>query len=278
MLIIQISDTHIVLPNKKSYGIADTAKNLSDCINAINALEPKVDVVLVTGDISNNGQDQELLHAKSILDKLNAPYYVIPGNHDHRENLRSIYLDKSCPVATNSPFINYVIDQYEVRLIALDSTIPEQSGAELCPERLEWLEQQLAKNPEKPTLLFMHHPPVKCGVLETDIDGFIGADLLGNIVEKYTCIKAILCGHIHLQAHVNWRNTVVSIAPSTQMRLMLDLTMQKESHFYLNKPAFQMHYWTAEKNLISYPVLVHKKKKPYLFERVSNTPTSLLEY
>ncbi len=266
MLIIQITDTHIVLPNNKAYGIADTAENLIACINSINSLEPKADVVLVTGDISNNAKYQELAHAKSILDKLNAPYFVIPGNHDNREDMRTIYGDFSCPVAKENNFINYVIDQYDVRFIALDSTIPGKPGAEICSERANWLDQQLAKQPNKPTIIFMHHPPVKCGVLETDKDGFIGADLLGDVIEKYSSVKAILCGHIHLQAHINWRNTVVSIAPSTQMRLMLDLTLQKESQFYLDNPAFQLHYWTEEQNLISYPILVRDTDKSYLFD------------
>jgi len=265
MLIIQITDTHIVLPNKKAYGIAETANNLIHCVEAINSLEPKPDVVLVTGDISNNGQHQQLSYAKTILDKLNAPYFVVPGNHDSRDGIRDIFGNLACPTSGDN-FINYVIDQFEIRLIAMDSTIPEKSGAEICVKRAAWLDQQLEQNPEKPTIIFMHHPPVKCSVLETDEDGFIGADRLGDIVERYACIKAILCGHIHLQAHINWRNTIISIAPSMQMRLMLDLTMQKKSQFYLDKPAFQMHYWTADKKLISYPVLVHDKEKPYSFE------------
>jgi len=267
MLIIQITDTHIVLPDHKAYGVADTAESLSLCIKAINALEPKPDIVLVTGDISNNGKYQELVYAKSLLDKLNAPYFVIPGNHDNRDDLRTIFSGSTCPVASSEKFIQYVINQHEIRVIALDSTIPGKPGAEICSERLNWLEQQLAQAPQKPTLIFMHHPPVKCNVLETDQDGFIGSDRLGDVIEKYACIKAILCGHIHLQAHVSWRNTVISIAPSTQMRLLLDLTMQKESQFFLDKPAFQMHYWTPDKNLVSYPVLVqHAEEKPYLFK------------
>lgn len=266
MLIIQITDPHIVLTNEKAYGVAETAINLINCVKAINALEPKPDVVLITGDISNDGTTEQFIYAKKILDKLNAPYFVIPGNHDSRESTRKIFCDQTCPVTTSDTYINYVIDQFEIRLIALDSTIHEKPGAELCPERLNWLNQKLAQEPEKPTIIFMHHPPVKCSVLETDTDGFIGADKLGDIIEKYSNIKAILCGHIHLQAHVNWRNTVVSVAPSTQMRLMLDLTMQKQSQFYLDKPAFQMHYWTPDKNLISYPVLVHAEEKAFSFE------------
>ena len=267
MLIAHISDTHIVRPNKKAYGIADTATNLVNCIQYINRLKPKVDIVLITGDITNNGRPKGVSYAKSIFDKLDSPYYLIPGNHDNNNDIWKTFKGKACP-KRHKEFINYVIDDYEIRFIALDSTIPDKPGAELCTTRIEWLDKQLSKQTDKPTIIFMHHPPVKCNILETNEDGFIGADLLGDVIEKYSNIKAILCGHIHLQAHINWRNTVVSVAPSTQMRLRLDLTMLEESRFHLDNPAFQLHYWTAEKNLISYPLSIHSNEKGFLFEEI----------
>lgn len=265
MLIAHISDTHIVLPTKKAYGIADTEKNLINCVRHINHLKPKPDVVILTGDITNTGKYEEYLHAKSILDVLDCPYFVIPGNHDNRDDIWSVFGNKSCP-SRHDGFINYVIEDYEIRLIALDSTIPRKPGGEICQIRANWLDQQLKQFPDKPTIIFMHHPPVKCNILETDVDGFIGADSLGDIIQKYKNIKAILCGHIHLQAHIHWRNTVVSIAPSTEMRSMLDLTMKKNSKFYLDYPAFQLHYWTADNHLISYPMLIHQEETAYLFK------------
>ena len=267
MLIAQISDTHIVSPSEKAYGIADTAKSLSACITHINTLNPKPDIVLVTGDITNNGKYEAYIHAKNMFDQLEAPYYVIPGNHDNRDDVWSVFSTKNC-LAKHKGFINYVIEDHEIRFIALDSTILGKPGAEICSTRASWLDEQLNIKPDQPTIIFMHHPPVKCSILETDEDGFIGADLFGDVVEKHSNIKAILCGHIHLQAHINWRNTVVSIAPSTEMRLMLDLTMQKESQFHLDSPAFQIHYWTNDKNLISYPIFIRNRKKSYLFERI----------
>lgn len=269
MLIAQISDTHITLPLKKTYGIADTAKNLTDCVKYINTLEPKADIVLLTGDISNSGQYEELIHAKSILDKLEAPYFVIPGNHDNRNDVWAVFNGKACPSRSDG-FINYVINKGDIKFIALDSVIEGKPGAEICQTRANWLDEQLNKKPAQPTIIFMHHPPVKCNILETDQDGFIGADLLGDIVGKHKNIKAIFCGHIHIQAHINWRNTVVSVAPSTNMRLMLDLTMRKESQFYLDYPAFQLHYWSDDKNLISYPILIRNNQASYPFYNNTN--------
>ena len=265
MLIAHISDTHIAGWGKKSYGIAPMAENLHRCVNHINRLHPKPGVVLVTGDITNGGLLEEAERAKSILNKLQCPYYVIPGNHDHREILWSVFGGHACPSKAQG-FINYVIEGYDIRLIGMDSTVPGSPGGEICRTRAVWLDELLSEANEQPTIIFMHHPPVKCGVSETDIDGFIGADRLGNVIEKYSNIERVICGHIHLQSHVRWRGTVVSTAPSTGMQLVLDLTLARPSEFVLEAPGYQLHYWSPEKNLVSHTIYVREIDGPYLFE------------
>jgi 3',5'-cyclic AMP phosphodiesterase CpdA len=266
MLIAQISDPHITPLGKKAYGIAPTAKNLTRVIDHINQLNPKADLVLITGDITNNFTLEGAEHAAFLLSKLNCPYYIIPGNHDDRKNLNSVFGDKICPL-TNDGFINHVIDEYDISLIGLDSLKLGEPGGELCKNRLDWLEMALAKQSEKPVVIFMHHPPIKCSVLETDIDGFDGAEEFGDIVEKYANIEAIICGHIHLPTHSRWRGTIVSTAPSTGMQLGLDLTMKRPSEFYLNASGYLLHHYTKEKNIITHTIYVRKKDNgPYPFE------------
>lgn len=270
MLIAHISDTHIAGWNKKAYGIAPTAENLAGCVDHINQLKPEPDLVLVTGDITYSGLLEETQRAASILSQLRSPFYIIPGNHDDRSSLWSVFGGQACP-AMDQGFINYVIEGYALRLIGLDSTVPGEPGGEICNIRAAWLDEQLAEAKAQPTIIFMHHPAVKCGVLETDEDGFVGADRFGDIVERYSNIKSILCGHIHLQAYVNWRGTVVGTAPSMGIPLVLDLTMEQPSQFTLDVPSYQLHYWSPEKNLVSHTITVRKTDGPYLFEEYSET-------
>ena len=270
MLIAQISDLHIAGPGKKTYNIAPMAENLASTVAHINQLDPIPDVVIVTGDIAMCGLEEEVERAARILDKLQMPYYVVPGNHDDRSTLWSVMGKKACPSMVDG-FINFVIDDYDVRLIGLDSTVPGEPGGEICAKREAWLNAQLAQNPEKPTAIFMHHPPVKCGVLETDEDGFEGVDRFASVIDKYTNIERIICGHIHLQANVRWHGTVISTAPSTGMELVLDLTLKRESAFLLENPGYQLHYWTPQNDLVTHTVYVREIDGPYLFEEYPAT-------
>ena len=265
MLIAQISDLHIVEPGRKTFGVAPMEENLVQVINHISQLNLKPDVVLITGDITNKGSLIEAENAARLLEGLDFPYFIIPGNHDDRDTIRAQFAGTACPSGM-SEFINYVVEGSEIRLIGMDSTIANASGGELCDARLAWLDERLSEQPHQPTIIFMHHPPIKCGVLESDADGFIGADRFAEIVEKYSCIERILCGHIHLPTHSRFHGTIVSTAPSIGIRLGLDLTMTRESEFYLGAPGYQLHHWTKYKNLITHTVHLNNDDGPYEFK------------
>src|SRR5687768_2966836 len=72
---IHISDTHIGSPNGSAE--EDLRRTVSDINNRTD-----IAFVVITGDITELGTDEELKLAKQILDELKVPYYIIPGNHD----------------------------------------------------------------------------------------------------------------------------------------------------------------------------------------------------
>lgn len=265
MLIAQISDPHVVESGRKACDVVPTSESLALLVSCLNKLDPLPDVALVTGDITHDGTLAQVAEARRLLDPLKMPYYVIPGNHDDRKTLGNGFAGQTCP-SQDEQFLHYVIEDYDIRLIGLDSTKPGAPGGEICQRRADWLSSVLNKAPEQPTVLFMHHPPVKFGVLETDLDGFAGADLLGQVVERFPCVERILCGHIHLSAHTQWRGTVVSTAPSgSGMRLTLDLTLKKPSGFHLANPEFQLHHKTSDGGLVTHQVEVRENDKLHLF-------------
>jgi len=265
LLIAQISDPHIVETGRKACDVVPTSERLAQLVRCLNKIDPLPDVALITGDITHDGTSAQVAEARRLLDPLKMPYYVIPGNHDDRKTLGNGFAGQTCP-SQDEQFLQYVIEDYDIRLIGLDSTKPGAPGGEICQRRADWLETLLNEAPERPTVLFMHHPPGKFGVLETDLDGFEGADLLGRVVERFPCVERILCGHIHLTAHTQWRGTVVSTVPSgTGIRLALDLTLKKPSGFHLANPAFQLHLRTTDGGLVTHQVEVLENDTLYLF-------------
>ena len=69
-----MSDIHISIGTPSE-------KGTMQCVEDINA-NPEIQFVMINGDIANFGSDDELQSAKDILDKLNVPWFIIPGNHD----------------------------------------------------------------------------------------------------------------------------------------------------------------------------------------------------
>lgn len=97
---------------------------------------------------------------KALLADLRAPIYLMPGNHDQGANLRQVFADHAY-LASDRDHLSYVVDDYPIRLIMLDNTLPGEKSGRLDHQRLAWLEAQLAAAPEAPTLIFMHHPRLR---------------------------------------------------------------------------------------------------------------------
>ncbi|MCF6233513.1 MAG: phosphodiesterase [Rhodobacteraceae bacterium] len=264
MLIVQISDLHLAPEGQKTLGVAPMAENLALCIERVNALVPLVDLVMITGDITHDGTRAETENAARILQSLRAPYHVLPGNHDDRAHLWSVFGGLAIPERRDG-FLNYVIKVDGLRLVAIDSVMTGGSGGHACDVRLDWLKARLDEAPDAPTAIFMHHPPTRMGVAESDLDGFEGAERMGEVIGAHANILGIFCGHIHLPAHTRWNGTIVSTAPSMGMQLAPDLTMEKPSQFVLEAPGFQLLLWSKDRGLITHTMYARNPVGPFDF-------------
>lgn len=207
MRIVQITDTHIVA--KGSHWLSDpstqTEGRLSRAIARINQLAP--DAVILSGDATDDGSPASYKHLKELLAPLEAPLFLTPGNHDDRDALRTAF---SLPEG----FIQYTVDAFPVRLLCLDSHIPGEAGGLLCDQRLDWLEAALQTHPEKPTLLFLHHPPVKTGMKCFDKILLAPSPRFESLVQRHPQILALLCGHYHHLCISTYGSKLCYLAPS----------------------------------------------------------------
>jgi 3',5'-cyclic AMP phosphodiesterase CpdA len=193
MLIAQVTDTHIKSAGRLAYRTVDTAEKLARCVEHLNNLDPRPDIVLMTGDLVDLGSVEEYAVLRRLLAPLDMPIYVVPGNHDDRRAMREAFADYDYLPGTGE-FLHYVIDRYPIRLVGLDTMVPGQPGGEMCKTRLAWLDDQLASARDFPTLLFMHHPPFLTGIANMDWQNCRNGEDLGVMVERYPQVFRILCG------------------------------------------------------------------------------------
>src|SRR5271166_1678561 len=110
MIIAQITDTHIKRKGKLLHHMINTAKRLRKAVERLNALDPRPDVVLATGDLVEDGKRKEYKLLRKILDHLEIPLYVIPGNHDRSEAFLDAFSDHAY-LPRYGP-LQYAIEQY----------------------------------------------------------------------------------------------------------------------------------------------------------------------
>jgi 3',5'-cyclic-AMP phosphodiesterase len=75
------------------------------------------------------------------------PVFVIPGNHDAREPLREAFRDAGYLPAES--YLQFAIEDYPLRLVALDTLVPGENGGMLCAERLGWLDTALPASTDR---------------------------------------------------------------------------------------------------------------------------------
>src|SRR3989475_10683326 len=131
---------------------------LARCVVEILRLPQRPDLVLATGDLTDSGRAEEYAHLRELLAPLRMPVYFIPGNHDERGALRAAFPDHAY-LLQSDPFVQYAIDEWPLRIVAIDTVIADEDGGRLDAERLAWLEKILSLKREKPKLLIKHHPP-----------------------------------------------------------------------------------------------------------------------
>ena len=241
VLIAQISDLHIKSPGELAYGRVDTAKAFEQCVAALNALNPKPDLVVISGDLVDTPTAGEYDHLKRLLASLKLPFVGIPGNHDSREMMRAAFPEQA--YAFPSGALNQFTQVGELDLVLLDSSVPGKPHGELEAPTLQWLAETLAASRERPALVVLHHPPFIAGIWHMDRQNLLNARELETIVRHHPRVQLVAAGHVHRTAFTMFGGTVATICPAPNHAVDLDLEKLREPSFKIEPPAFHLHTW-----------------------------------
>jgi len=266
MLLAQISDLHIKLPGALAYRRVDTAASLARTIARLNALVPRPDAVIITGDLVDRGNADEYRHLKTLLAALDIPYWLLIGNHDGRAGLRDVFPERA-ELRTGGEFVQYTADLGDVRLIALDSMQPGQSGGTLCAARLAWLAGELDAARARPVIVALHHPPFDCGIGHMDAIRLDDAasQALEALIAQHPNVERVICGHVHRPMFVRFGGTIASAVPAPAHQVTLDIRPDAPSSFMLEPPAFALHRYDPRGGIVTHHAYVEDAAGPYPF-------------
>jgi len=203
MQIVQISDLHV--------GSQFLQEKFDILVDEVNELNP--DVIVITGDLTNQGLMKEYKKCKLLLEKFNTKKIItISGNHDYR-NTGYLLFKKFFPFET----INELDD--DVVLVTVGTARPDRNEGEVGYRQNLWLERTMKKYKDKIKIVAMHHHLIAIPDTGSDQRTVVDAgDVLRTILDSN--VDVVLCGHKHRPWAWNFKTlTVVNAGTATSERV-----------------------------------------------------------
>ena len=193
--VLQISDTHL---RAGANTPADKNPDASLAASIDAALGIDADLVLLTGDLADDGSVQALERLRDLVSVFSAQVLAVGGNHDILDNVHAVF---------------GAADTAEVgawRVVAIESLIPgEVHGA----VDVDDLTRRLDALDDRPTVIAIHHPPRSPSSHQWF--QLIGAEQMLAAVRERPGIRAVVSGHLHEAFHLHDAGLELCGAPST---------------------------------------------------------------
>ena len=213
-LVAHLSDLHFGGP-------ADARARADLALDHVLALDPRPDLLLVTGDVADHGSAEEYAEARAVLGRWPGPLLVGTGNHDVRDAFARGLLDRDA----DGP-LDQVLDLPDARFLMLDSLVSAPPGqrvdpGELTDASLGWLDERLAED-QRPAYVCLHHPPVEIGVSLMDPIRLREPERLETVLRRHPHHVATLVGHAHTQCATTFAGRPLLVGGGVASTVPLD--------------------------------------------------------
>ena len=259
MILAQLTDLHVCKPGTLFAGSIDTLAQVEHAVARLNALRPRMDGVVISGDLVDRGDAVEYAALRPMLDRLEMPWWPVPGNHDG-DVFWDVFADR-LPGAVRD--VGCAIEHAGARIVLLDTRVPGADHGLLDAARLDWLGARFAAGTSGPCVLVMHHPPFDTGIEFMDGIGLHGRERLPGVLAPSPPL-AILCGHVHRTIRSDVGGVPATIAPSTAFAIDFDPTPGAVPRYRREPPTFLVHL-VASQGLVSHTLCVdeHGGAQPF---------------
>ncbi len=188
MLLAQISDLHLIADEfGELYGVP-TSRTFRRVVRNIDSMTPKPDLILLSGDLSDDGSAESYERIHRWVSETGIPYTWIPGNHDSLAMMTRVL-----------PAAGEAIIRDGWRLVLVNSKINDDSrhDGEVSREELEALEASLASSILPTVVAIHHHPlPVHSKWIDTTYP-LQNAEAFRTILKRHDHVSLVLFGHVH---------------------------------------------------------------------------------
>jgi len=236
LCVVQLTDIHLFAETGEQLLGLPTIESFQRVVQQIAALQPSPDLIVLTGDLSQDGKPRSYQNLKELLQPLNLPIYWLPGNHDFLPALEQTFAGGTISASKSFEARGW-------RFLLLNSQVPGCVHGCLAEESLAWLQEQLNLTADQPTIVGFHHPPFLVGSNWLDGSALQNPEDLFAVLDRHSQVKLVLFGHIH-QDYSQQRGTVQYLgSPSTCIQFE-----PHSSNFALDtaKPGFRLLHLFAD--------------------------------
>ncbi|WP_428086976.1 metallophosphoesterase family protein [Candidatus Thioglobus sp.] len=202
--LIQISDCHI--DDQALAMEADTQANLKKIIAQISS--QKFDALLISGDLTHQGTAPSYNRLKQILAPIDAPIYVIGGNHDNITQLEKTFKQNT--------FNSFKLKNWEI--VSIDSVQLDKTSGRVTQGALLKLDQTLEASNADHIMVVLHHPIVPMNSTWDDALSLENPQDLFKVLDKHSKIRIVVFGHAHEAAHFSNKQFDIVSCPSTALQ------------------------------------------------------------
>ncbi|MDD1014150.1 3',5'-cyclic-AMP phosphodiesterase [Pseudomonas rubra] len=205
--LVQLTDSHLFADAQGTLLGMSTRDSLQRVIERVRDEQPRIDLVLATGDLTQDGSLESYCCFRDLTASLEAPVRWLAGNHDEPLPMEQ--------AAQGTDLLEPVVDMGNWRILMLNSAVPGSVPGLLGDDQLSLLEQALHEAPERHCLICFHHQPVSIDCAWMAPIGLRNADALFAILKSYPQVRALLWGHIHQEWDQMREGVRLLASPST---------------------------------------------------------------
>lgn len=213
LTVLQLSDIHLFADPQQCLHEQLVEQNLQEMIAHIQQYET-IDMILLTGDLTDQGSALAYQRLVDYFSPLAATIVALPGNHDHLETFNTEFAGTTI-MTTGSQIIG------GWHIIGLNSVIAGHCEGRLSDDELDFLQHNLLKHSDLPTVIALHHHVLP-------VNGAMDSIMLTNpnafleIIRPHSQVQCVLSGHVHQEFSVIQNNVQFLTVPATSYQMKVN--------------------------------------------------------